>query len=156
VYLPESTVWCDFYSGEWHPGGQEIEVKAPLERTPLFVRASGIIPMGKVMKHVGVEPDDVRQVCAFPHPTEGRGAFTLIEDDGVTLDYRQGKYAAVKLMVESKSDAIALSAQVSGDYRLPYNQIEFILPCGENRHIDSHGNSWIDAQERRHIKMEIL
>ncbi len=116
VYLPESTEWCDFYTGEWHHGGQEIEVDAPLERIPLFVRAGGMIPMGKAMKHVGAEPDDVRQVCAFPHPTEGRGAFTLIEDDGVTLDYRQGKFAQVQLQIESNGNSISVHAQASGDF----------------------------------------
>jgi alpha-glucosidase len=69
MYLPsplkgervgEGGDWCDFYSGEWYRGGQEIELDAPLERLPLVVRADGMIPMGKAMKHVGAESDDVR------------------------------------------------------------------------------------------------
>ncbi len=155
VYLPSNEEWCDFYSGEWHHGGQEIVVDAPLERNPLLARAGGMIPMGKAMKHVSAEPDDVRQVYVFPHPTQGHGTFDLIEDDGVTLDYQQGKYARVQMRVESKPDSMALSAHVSGDYRLPYTHIEFILPRGETRRIDSRGQEWTDSNLQRHFRLAI-
>jgi alpha-glucosidase len=155
VYLPSKEEWCDFYSGEWHHGGQAIEVDAPLERNPLLVRAGGMIPMGKAMKHVGAEPDDVRQVYVFPHPTQGHGEFTLIEDDGITLDYQQGKYTKVQLHLESNRNSISVNAQTSGNYRLPYKNIEFILPRGETRRIDSRGDEWMDSNQQRHFRLEI-
>jgi len=153
VYLPSGEEWCDFYSGEWHRGGKEIEIDAPLERIPLLARAGGMIPMGKAMKHVGAEPDDVRQVYVFPHPTDGRGEFSLIEDDGVTLGYQHGKYARVHLQVESTRDSVSMSAQVSGDYRLSYDHIEFILPRGETRRIGSRGEDWMESNQR-HFRLE--
>ena len=162
VYLPslppgegQGEGWCDFYTGEWHHGGQEIVVDAPLERNPLLVRAGGMIPFGRAMKHVGGQPDDMRQVYVFPHSTQGRGTFDLIEDDGVSLDYQQGQYARVQLRVESKFDSIALSAHMSGKYRLPYNNIEFVLPRGETRRIDSRGDEWTDSNQQRHFRLAI-
>ena len=161
VYLPsplqgegQGGDWCDFYSGEWYRGGQEIELDAPLDRLPLLVRANGMIPLGKPMKYVGAEPDDLRQVYVFPRPTGGRGEFTLIEDDGATLNYQQGKYAKVQLQVESNPQSISLRAQVSGDYQLPYKNIEFILPSGETRRIDARGDEWMDSN-RRHFRLGI-
>jgi alpha-glucosidase len=115
---------------------------------PLFVRAGGLIPMGKVMRHVGAEPDDVRQVFVFPHPTAGRGEFTLIEDDGLTLGYQRGEYSEVKLEVAATSDRISLQAARRGNYRLPYNRIEFILPPNETRHLTANGvdgETWTDV-----------
>jgi alpha-glucosidase len=156
VYLPAGTDWCDFYSGQWHRGGQAIEVDAPLERIPLLVRTGGIIPMGKVMKHIGAEPDDVRQVFVFPHPTEGHGEFTLVEDDGITLDYRRGQYSQVWLETTTDHAGISLRAHVSGNYALPYKTVDFILPPNETRHVSARGDSRVDVSGRKHIAMEIL
>jgi alpha-glucosidase len=150
VYLPAASMWCDWYTGEWHAGGDMVNADSPLERIPLFVRAGGLIPMGKVMRHVGAEPDDVRQVLVFPHPTQGHGAFTLIEDDGHTLGYQRGAYSEVKLEVTATSDHIALQASQRGSYRLPYNRIEFILPPHETRPVIATGETWVDAQRCTH------
>ena len=89
------------------------------------------------------------------NPAAGRGEFMLIEDDGVTLDYQRGKYVCVQLQVEAKPDAISLRAQVSGDYRLPYKNIEFILSQGENRPVVTQGQSWVDDQRRTHFVVAI-
>lgn len=44
VYLPSGR-WIDFWSGELREGPVTVEVEAPLDRIPLFVRAGAIIPM---------------------------------------------------------------------------------------------------------------
>jgi alpha-glucosidase len=150
VYLPAANEWCDWYTGEWHTGGQVVSADAPLERIPLFVRAGGLIPMGKVMRHVGAEPDDVRQVFVFPHPTAGRGEFTLIEDDGLTLGYQRGEYSEVQLEVAATRDRISLQAVRRGNHRLPYQRIEYILPPNETRPVTVSGETWTDAQGRGH------
>ncbi len=41
VYLPAGTRWHNFYTRETFAGGQTVEVPAPLERIPLFVREGG-------------------------------------------------------------------------------------------------------------------
>jgi alpha-glucosidase (family GH31 glycosyl hydrolase) len=117
---------------------------------PCSSRAGGLIPMGKMMRHVGAEPDDVRQVFVFPHPSAGRGEFTLIEDDGLSLGYQRGEYSEVKLEVSAASDHISLQATRYGNYPLPYNQIEFILPLNETRQITVSGKTWTDVQGRIH------
>jgi len=150
VYLPAASDWCDWYSGEWHTGGQVVDADAPLERIPLFVRAGSLIPMGKVMRHVDAEPDDVRQVFVFPHPAAGRGEFTLIEDDGRTLGYQRGEYSEVRLKVAATSDHISLQAARRGNFHLPYNQIEYILPPNEARPVIVNGETWTDAHGRLH------
>ena len=30
VYLPAASAWCDWYTGEWHSGGQVVNADAPL------------------------------------------------------------------------------------------------------------------------------
>lgn len=48
VYLPrqpDGGEWLDYWSDKKFAGGQTIEVEAPLDQMPLFVRAGAIIPM---------------------------------------------------------------------------------------------------------------
>lgn len=154
VYLPDVGEWCDFYTGEWHDGGQTIEAEAPLEHIPLFVPPGGIIPMGKAMRHVGEQADNVRQVLVYPHPRGGRGLFTLIEDDGISLGYQQGEYTEVTLEVVARPDRVSVQAQAAKiGYALPYSEIEFILPAGDVRPVETKadGRAWTDTQARQHV-----
>jgi alpha-glucosidase len=158
VYLPDTGAWCDFHTGEWHRGGQIIEAEAPLERIPLFVPSGGIIPMGKAMRYVGEQPDDVRHAYVFPHPGQGYGLFTLVEDDGIGSGYKEGEYTEVSLEINAKPDYVWLIVHPpQGDYPLPYTEIEFILPSGEKRLVKVDGDSrvWTDAQERQHVAVPV-
>lgn len=153
AHLPGKGDWCDFYSGEWHRGGETINADAPLEHVPLFVPAGGMIPMGKAMRFVGEQADDLRQVYSFPHRTRGSGSFTLIEDDGASLGYRRGEYTQVTLTVSAEPEEIELQVSVRGNYSLPYDRIEFILPRGEARRIRGTRvrESAYDAEGRQHV-----
>lgn len=44
VYLPEGS-WIDFWTGEKHNGPIDLEVNAPLNRMPMFIRAGAILPL---------------------------------------------------------------------------------------------------------------
>jgi alpha-glucosidase/alpha-D-xyloside xylohydrolase len=89
VYLPEGA-WYDWWSGKKIEGRRWIERPVDLETLPLYVRAGAIIPL-----------DPVRQFTAQPvsgpttlriHPGTN-GAFTLYDDDGQSLGYRDGSDA---------------------------------------------------------------
>ncbi len=128
VYLPGNDFWCDFYSGAWFAGGQTIEADAPLERLPLLAPAGAVIPLA------GEADPTRREVYVFPHPGAGRGSFTLVEDDGVSLDYRRGQYTEVLLEALAEPERITLSARrTRSGYALPYAEVEFVLPLGEKR-----------------------
>jgi alpha-D-xyloside xylohydrolase len=45
VYLPSGTRWREAWSDEPRAGGQTLEVEAPLERIPLFVREGRALPI---------------------------------------------------------------------------------------------------------------
>ena len=45
VYLPAGAAWTNAETGAPHPGGQDVEVDAPLECIPLFVRNDAKLPL---------------------------------------------------------------------------------------------------------------
>jgi len=132
VYLPAGVDWLDFYTGTYYHGGQEIDIDAPIERIPLLVRAGGIIPMGRVMQHVGAQPDDLREAFLFPGET-GQTRFTWVEDDGVSMAYQNGEFTTVTVLLDADPDAIRVQVSRKGDYELSFDRLHLVLPPGETR-----------------------
>jgi alpha-D-xyloside xylohydrolase len=52
VYLPAGD-WVDYWTKEVQAGGRWIEVEAPLDLLPLWVRAGDIVPMGPDLAYAG-------------------------------------------------------------------------------------------------------
>jgi alpha-glucosidase len=154
VYLPQGVRWCDWHSGAWYDGGQTVTLDAPLERVPRLAPAGGIVPLGKVMQHVGAEPDSTRHVYVFPQPDGGHGAFLLVEDDGTSMGYQRGAYTALRLAVEAASDAITLDVTPEHmGYDLPYDSLTFVLPPGEPRPVQGADvqSEALGPDGRRHV-----
>jgi alpha-D-xyloside xylohydrolase len=57
VYLPEGE-WLYYWTKESQLGGQWIEIEAPFEVLPLWVRACAVIPMGPDMAYAEEKPLD--------------------------------------------------------------------------------------------------
>jgi hypothetical protein len=91
-----------------------------------------MIPLGKVMHHVGEQPDDYREVLLFPRT--GQGHLTLIEDDGISVN---AAFTEIHMTVLGREHDITLNMRVSGSYPLPYENLVFILPPGEKRPLKS-------------------
>ena len=89
VYLPPGK-WTDFFTGEVYEGGQVFSYECPLDRMPVFVKDGSIIPLAPNMAYSDERPLDTLIVAIYgPRSSE----FRLYEDDGVSLEYQQGKYA---------------------------------------------------------------
>ncbi|MBE6403916.1 MAG: glycoside hydrolase family 31 protein [Lentisphaeria bacterium] len=93
IYLPEGS-WCDFWSGKVYSGNQHInDFQWPAERGGgLFLRSGAIVPMGEVMSHTAAKKMEKLDLVIYPGDAT-HSEFTLYEDDGITFEYRNGKYA---------------------------------------------------------------
>lgn len=94
VYLPAGSDWYDYWTNRRYTGGQTIDVAAPIERIPLFVRAGSIVPIGRPVANTS-EKQSLAAIRVYP----GRDArFMLYDDDGVSNDYRRGKGSKTELV----------------------------------------------------------
>lgn len=154
VYLPAGTAWCDFYSCMWYEGGQVVTLDAPQTHIPLLVRGGGLVPLAPETTNPVVDADS-REVHAFPTVGGGTRSFTLVEDDGVSIAYRSGGQTRVTLRMTVTPMTIELGIDAPvGDYPLPYNTIDFILPPGESRPVVG-GVETIDGDGRRRIRVAV-
>jgi alpha-glucosidase len=134
VYLPRGAKgWYDFATGAYHREGSDVVAAAPLDAIPMFVPAGAMIPLTDVDASTRLHDEPSRRLRVFPPIAIGRARFTLYEDDGISLRYRDGDYAEVAFELESTAEHIVLTARVSGRYALPYPHIVVELPAGERR-----------------------
>jgi len=128
VYLPQGT-WYSFWTGE--ACGGDMDVDAPLERMPIFVRAGSVVPMAPVVQHSGEWPPSALQLHIYP----GDGESWLYEDDGHSLDYRAGEYRLTRFTCELPRPAsrrpsapkMAVRRTVEGSYDPGYGCFEIHL-----------------------------
>jgi alpha-D-xyloside xylohydrolase len=105
VYLPAGTGWFDFHTGEYFKGGQSLEVEAPLERIPLFVKAGSILPMGPDLQYTSEKKSDPITLFVF---TGGDATFTLYEDEGVNYNYENGVYSQIPIMYDNEMRTLTI------------------------------------------------
>lgn len=135
-----------------------MTIDAPLNRTPTFVRAGGIMILGGECKNSVVDGSQERTVILFLAPSipsasiplgSMSGSFPLIEDDGYSNDHTIKDVFTEILITFSANkgalDQIVVDYQVvHAGYRLPYDAINVRLPHGDERIIVSAPGKTID------------
>jgi alpha-glucosidase/alpha-D-xyloside xylohydrolase len=86
VYLPAGT-WYDWWTSEKVDGQRWLERPIDLATLPLYVRAGAIIPLDSVRQFTVQLVSEPTTLRIFPG---ANGTFTLYDDDGQSLGYRDG------------------------------------------------------------------
>lgn len=105
-YLPEGTVWYDFWTGQSYHGGQTVSADAPLDRIPVYVRSGSIIPMKQGMQYTDDSADGWLELHIYPGED---GAFTLYEDTGNDYSYEKGAFALTSFQWDNLNKKLQIS-----------------------------------------------
>ena len=100
IYLPPGK-WINFFTGKEYKGDQTFKAKYAVNEIPVFVREGSIIPEQPDMAYSNAKP--LNDVILNIYGT-GKGQFNLYEDDGVSLKYKNGKYAWTRMNYFTNSD----------------------------------------------------
>lgn len=95
IYLPAGNIWIDYWSGKVYEGGAVVKPEIPDDRGGfLFVRGGAIIPTDVPRQHTN--PGDTENIILelYPH---GVSYYDFYEDDGMTLEYNDGKRAVTRI-----------------------------------------------------------
>jgi len=99
IYLPEG-VWYDYFTGDKYEGNRVINnFAAPIWKLPLFVKAGAIVPMTTPNNHIGEVDKTLRAYELYP---SGKSQMEEYDDDGVSLEYKEGK--SVTTLIETEVD----------------------------------------------------
>ena len=108
VYLPKTTQWYDFWTGDTYAGGQTIAASARLNIMPLYIKAGSIVPMGPVMEYATAHPADTIELRIYPGAD---GKFELYEDENDNYNYEKGKSAVFTFSWNDKTRQLSISGK---------------------------------------------
>jgi alpha-glucosidase (family GH31 glycosyl hydrolase) len=100
IYLPPGD-WVDFFTGKHYAGDRSLTAHYAVDETPVFVREGALIPEQPASAWSDAQPLDTLIVNVYG---SGSGRFDLYEDDGISLAYREGKFARTALTYATGSD----------------------------------------------------
>ncbi len=134
VYLPEGSSWYHAKLKKAYMGGQNVEVEAPVNWQPVFIKAGSILPLSKKNTKDGVA--DTIEVY------EGQdGSFEYYLDNGVNYQYEEGNFARILMRYEDK-EKLVIMENVQGTYSYPRElHLKFFRLDGEvsGKHISYEG-----------------
>jgi len=114
VYFPEG-VWYEWSSGRRFEGKSTLRVDCPLGCLPAFVREGAILPLADIMQSTDEYADSAITFQVYGQNASG----TFFEDDGISHDYKVGKYNEWKLTVrEGKFEISAGHNGLAGEDKL--------------------------------------
>lgn len=129
VYLPEGT-WMSYWDGQMYLGGRWHSIGAPLEQWPLFVLAPSILPLGPIMQYVGQHATDPLTLHCYMIEN-GEASYTLYEDDGATLGYRNGAFAQTRITCSVDETQVKVSIEEDySSYRPQREEYDVIVHTG--------------------------
>lgn len=106
VYLPEGK-WYRLSTNEVFQGKTEVTVDAPLYDLPVFVKASGIIPLQSVIQNTDQKPSETLELHLY-YGTD-KNVYLYYEDDGVTYDYLKGGFYKRTIQFDPVSKKVSFS-----------------------------------------------
>ncbi len=137
VYLPGGTHWYDFWTNERMKGGAYIEAAAPISRSPLYVKAGSILPLGPDMQYSGEKPWDELTLNVYPGAD---GEFVLYEDEGDNYNYLEGHYTEIPMKWDDKSHTLTIGARKgSYDGMLKSRKFQVVTPFGQTKEVAYNG-----------------
>ncbi len=92
LYLPDSHIWYDFWTGESIQGGRKVTMAAPIDRIPLLIKAGSIIPLGPFIQYSAEKPADPIELRIYQGEN---GNFVLYEDENDNYNYERGIYSTI-------------------------------------------------------------
>jgi alpha-D-xyloside xylohydrolase len=105
VCFPAGCDWYDFYTGKQIRGGQTIDVDAPYERIPLYVRAGSILPTGPQMQWSDEKAADDILLTVY---AGANADFLLYEDENTNYNYEKGAFSVIPLHWSEKDRTLTV------------------------------------------------
>jgi alpha-D-xyloside xylohydrolase len=104
LYLPNAK-WYDFWTGATVQGGRALDAPSPIDRTPLFVRAGSVLPLGPDIQYAAEKSADPIELRIY---RGANGSFTLYEDENDTYNYEKGAYATIPFSWDDVSHILTI------------------------------------------------
>lgn len=108
VYMPKGS-WYNFWTDQKIEGNQTLNVKTPLNETPIFVKAGSILPLGPKVQYATQKTEEPMVIKIYP----GEDAeYVLYYDDNESYNYEKDTYSEIVLSYSEASKTLKLKKGV--------------------------------------------
>ena len=118
VWFPGTDTWYDYFSGKAYKGGTEVTIEKSIDEFPLFVKGGYLLPLQPYTQRPATTPLENLIMRCYPGKDGCNNTYYLYEDDGISCDYEQGKYALTGLNYQQTGKrAIITISPEKGSYK---------------------------------------
>ncbi|MFV0378094.1 MAG: TIM-barrel domain-containing protein [Mangrovibacterium sp.] len=137
IYLPEGTIWYDYWTNEKHQGGQQITRESTIDLVPLYVKAGSIIPIGPDVQFATEKAWDKLQLKVYSGED---GSFTLYEDEFDNYNYENGAYTEIPMTWDDAGKKLTIGSR-KGSYEGMLTSRTFVvtLQNGTQKEVEYKG-----------------
>ena len=136
-YLPKGSDWYDFYTGKLYKGGQKVTLTTTFDKSPMFIKAGGILPLAPEMQYVTEKDWSNLEIRVYPGKN---GSFTLYEDEGDNYNYENGKYTEIQFTWNDAAKILTINdIKGSFDGMLKHRSFKVVLPKGKSKVVEYDG-----------------
>lgn len=114
TWLPEGR-WIDVFTGQIYNGNKRITLWRDLDSIPVLAKAGAIVPLDSD-EEISSRTDNPKhlELCIF---AGADGAFTMYEDDGITMKYEDGAFVTTEYRIDQTNGRFSIGA-AAGDLSL--------------------------------------
>ena len=84
IYLPHGQ-WFDFWTKVLIEGGRWLEVEAPLDVMPMYVRAGAMLPFGSLVQHLGAQLLEPLRLELYLTHEDVEGQYDIYQDPRISV-----------------------------------------------------------------------
>ncbi len=106
VWLPEGR-YTDIFTGRIYSGNKFVEMYRDLETIPVLAKEGTILPLAVNDRTNDSSNPDSLELLVY----RGNNTFTLYEDDGETLSYKDGEYLKTAFTVAEKGNTVSFKIE---------------------------------------------
>jgi alpha-glucosidase len=98
IYFPMGDNWRDWTTGKFYKGGTTVEVEAPLEKLPVFVRVGAVLPTQPTIQQTGQMTNAPLTLNVSPGINPGKiENTTIFQDAGDGFEYRSDAWREIAI-----------------------------------------------------------
>lgn len=127
LYLPSGSRWYDMGDHyKMYMGGQVVEIPVTLSSIPMFLRDSAIVTSSPDICRSTLDvPKRLHLLISAAHDSE----FTLYDDDGHSIDYKEGGYLSTHIRVTAgENTTIHFHKEGAYSEQAQHIYIDFVSP----------------------------
>ncbi len=146
MYIPKGR-YMDIFNGRIYEGEKKRNLYRKLSEIPVLIKAGGIVPESLEDTKNGVDnPKKLRLLVGGGE----NGSYEMYEDDGLTMDYLEGKHVTTLFETsfdKDNSSALVKIGAAKGDVSLIPDKREYevvlygVCPCGDEVIVTTQENS---------------